>query len=72
MLGFVSDDIGPRPKYIRTLRLIDQWQGIDADQAERLWLKSRLPKEKPPAPPPVTPRVRHTPSLPRMPWDDAR
>ena len=73
LLGFASVETGPRPRRIHTIRLRDNWQGIDADEAKRLHLQARLPKQQQAAPKPVTPRVvRHTPSLPRMPWDDAR
>ena len=71
-LGFASVETGPRPRRIYTFRPLDTWRGIDADEAGRLQLKARLPK--PQAPTPVAPRTvqRRQPSLPRMPWDDAR
>ena len=70
-LGFASVETGPRPRGIYTIRLLDKWRGIDVDEAGRLQLRARLPMAKPR--PVTSPRVaRHTPSLPRMPWDDAR
>ena len=75
MLGFASIDMGPSPRFIRTMKLSDRWQRIDADEAERLALKSRLPmaETKRAAVQAVPPRMeRRQPSLPRMPWDDAR
>jgi hypothetical protein len=71
LLGFVSDDIGPRPAFIRTLKLVDKWRDIDADNAHRLRLKSRLPKDNPVVRSPVAPSVeRRTPSLPVLHFAD--
>ena len=75
MLGFASIDMGPSPRFIRTMKLSDRWQHIDADEAERLQLKAKLPmaETKRAAVQAVAPRVRHTPSLPVLHWrDDAR
>ena len=74
LLGFASAETGPRPRRIHTIRLRDNWQGIDADEARRLHLQARLPKQQQAVPKPVKPRSirRPAPSLPRMPWDDAR
>ena len=70
MLGFASIDMGPSPRFIRTMKLSDRWQHIDADEAERLQLKAKLPmaETKRAAVQAVAPRVRHTPSLPVLHW----
>ena len=71
LLGFISMELGPRPKFIRTMKLVDKWRDIDADEAERLQLKSRLPKEQPATPQPVAPRMeRRQPSLPILHFAD--
>jgi hypothetical protein len=42
------------------------WRDLDATEAKRRRLQAFQPLPKPPAKPRV---VRHTPSLPSMPWD---
>ena len=69
LLGFVSIRQGPPPRLINTFAVLGDWQDHDAVEAVRLRKLSRLPK---PGPKRVAkPRVvRHTPSLPTMPWQD--
>ena len=45
LLGFASVETGPRPRRIHTIRLRDNWQGIDADEARRL-ARERMPIEE--------------------------
>lgn len=71
LLGFAIVDIGPRPRFVRTMKLADHWRSIDQDQAERLALRARLPKEQPAVRTPVAPRMeRRQPSLPILHFAD--
>ena len=68
LLGFVTIVQGPRPR--NTFRLSDGWRANDAVEAMRLRKQAFTPKPRA-TPKRVRPQ-RHTPSLPRMPWDDVR
>jgi hypothetical protein len=70
MLGFFSVTQGPRPHRLNTFRFSDAWQSINMDEAERLALRARLPKEPAPAPVVPPPRERRTPSLPVLHFAD--
>ena len=62
LLGFVSVERGPGPRRrINTFRFSDVWRDLDAVACRQLVAQARLGK----------PRTV-TPSLPRIPWDDAR
>ena len=68
LLGFVTLVQGPLLR--NAYRLVDGWRAHDAIEAMRLRKQARTPKPR--APKAVKPRKRQAPSLPRMPWDDAR
>ena len=70
LLGFVNIKQGPCPR--NAYQLANGWRDLDADEAMRL--RKRACKPMPKAPKPVKPRTmkRQAPSMPRMPWDDAR